>query len=204
MNLKITAIVLVHQATSLSDTSLRCLWVAVMVLAATRSVQATDVPLWGRFETETQNPRTYSNPFRDVQLNAVFTSPSSRIVKFAGYYDGDGHGGQDGQVWKLRFMPDEAGVWSYAGSFSDGAPGPRGKFTCVAEGAKPGPLRVDGTRLKFADGKYFFPRGYYFSEAFCGTSPHWEQGIERFFGGTYHYNLCCTTFWQGRLLERNR
>jgi len=163
--------------------------------------RSREVPLWGRFETQIINERGYSNPFRDVVLNAVFTSPTGRSVKFSGYYDGDGSGGQNGNVWKLRFMPDELGTWSYRCSFSDGMPGKSGVFTCVADGGRPGPLRADRRCLKFVNGKRLYPRGYYFSEAFTATSPHWQKGIETSFGGTHNYNLCCTTFWQGRLLE---
>ena len=39
----------------------------------------------------------------------------------SGYYDGDGQGGSSGNVWKVRFNPDEAGTWSYKASFRQGA-----------------------------------------------------------------------------------
>ena len=158
---------------------------------------ATEVPRWGLFETELVNERKYSNPFQDVTLTASFASPSGKSVDFFGYYDGDGRGGQTGNVWKLRFMPDETGTWSYICRFSDGTPGKRGEFTCVDHGAKPGPLRADGRWLKFASGERFYPRSYYFSEAFCGKSPHWEKTIDLLFGSKCKYNFCCTTFWQG-------
>ena len=92
---------------------------------------SSSVPLWGLFETDLVNVRKYSNPFLDVTLSATFTSPSGRLVHFFGYYDGDGKGGQIGNVWKLRFMPDEIGTWSYTCQFSDGIPGKSGRFTCV-------------------------------------------------------------------------
>ena len=185
-------------------TRARCLLTLMFVLAAVCSAHAGDIPLWGRFETVIENARTYANPFRDVELDAVFTSPSGRTVKFFGYYDGDGLGGQEGHVWKLRFMPDEVGAWSYAAAFSDGTPGCRGRFSCVAQDARPGPLRIDGTSLRFADGTRFFPRSYYFSEAFSGTPPYWDSIVARVFGSQYRYNVCCTTFWQGPLIERHR
>ncbi|MBN2269470.1 MAG: DUF5060 domain-containing protein [Sedimentisphaerales bacterium] len=166
--------------------------------------KSESVPLWGRFQTELVNERKYSNPFRGVTLVASFTSPSGKSVDFFGYYDGDGRGGQTGNVWKLRFMPDETGAWSYTCRFSDGTPGKSGKFTCVDHGAKPGPLRAEGRWLKFANGERFYLRSYYFSEAFSGKLPHWEETIDLLFGGKYTYNFCCTTFWQGRLLTENR
>jgi hypothetical protein len=166
--------------------------------------EIANVPLWGFFETRLVNNHKYSNPFRDAILSAVFRSPSGKRIDFFGYYDGDGHDGQTGNVWKLRFMPDEVGTWSYVCRFSDGSGGKRGEFACVAQGAKPGPVRAEGRWLKFADGKWFYPRSYYFSEAFSGVSPYWEKTIETFFGGKYNYNFCCTTFWQGKLLRKNR
>jgi len=57
--------------------------------------------------------------------------------------------------------------------------------------------------FRFANGRRFFPRSYYFSEAFTGDSPYWRRDIARFLGGEYRYNLCCTTFWQGRLLKQS-
>lgn len=84
--------------------------------------ESSSVPLWELFETELVNYSKYSNPFRHVTLSATFTSPSGKPVHFFGYYDGDGKGGQIGNVWKLRFMPDEIGIWSYTCQFSDGIP----------------------------------------------------------------------------------
>jgi hypothetical protein len=36
-----------------------------------------------------------------------------------GFFDGDG-GGSAGDVWRARFTPDAAGVWSYQASFRSG------------------------------------------------------------------------------------
>jgi hypothetical protein len=152
------------------------------------------VPLWGRFETQVSNPRHYVNPFTDVALNATFTSPAGRPVKFFGYYDGDGQGHQDGSVWRLRFMPDEPGTWSYTCSFSDGAPGARGTFVCTRSGALPGPLRVDPQNHRgwvFADGSHFWPRAYTAPELFvAGNDQHRKYWLDTFFGAKHRFNLC--------------
>lgn len=175
----------------------------VIVVGYLARAEAETVPLWSRFETQVANNIRYTNPFKDVELSATYTSPNGNRVDFFGYYDGDGEGGQVGNVWKLRFMPDEAGTWSYTCRFSDGAPGKSGIFTCVDRGAKRGPLRADGRWLKFAGGERFYPRSYYFSEAFSGVSPNWTHTFDMLFGGKSKYNFCCTTFWQGRLLAKN-
>src|SRR3989338_10485678 len=69
---------------------------------------STEVPLYGVFEKSVTNRTKYQNPFdfREVELETTFTSPSGRIVRFRGFYDGD-------KRWKYRFMPDETGVWKY-------------------------------------------------------------------------------------------
>lgn len=81
------------------------------------------VPIWGRFEAAVAGAREYVNPITDVELRAIFRRPDKSRVSFWGFYDGDGNGGQTGNVWKLRFMPDQVGTWSYECSFSDDTPG---------------------------------------------------------------------------------
>ena len=158
------------------------------VAAAVAHAQQASVPLYGRFETQLTNDKVYTNPFKDVLLEATFTAPSGRKVAFVGFYDGDGKGSQDGNVWKLRFMPDEAGEWSFACRFSDGESGTEGRFVCVKDGARPGPLRVDGTRFVHPDKQTFQPRSYYYSEAFCGDPAAVNKGIETFFRAKRGFN----------------
>lgn len=166
----------------------------LLVLAPGAEIASTDVPRWGRFETVVHNGRSYGNPFTDVVLNATFTSPSGRQVAFFGFHDGDGRGGQLGNVWKLRFMPDETGVWSFHCSFSDGAPGANGTFRCVAAGTMPGPLRVDSENRRawvFADSSHFSARAYTAPELFvAGSDVQREFWIAHFFGGKYKFNFC--------------
>jgi hypothetical protein len=82
------------------------------------------VGLWSRFEASVRNTKDYSDPFRGVTLDVIYTKPSGGQVKFWGFYDGR-------RTWKLRFMPDEPGAWRYQAKFSDGSPGTEGSFTCV-------------------------------------------------------------------------
>ena len=94
---------------------------AVFVLLAlliqpVTAVGADNVPLYDRFETSmdyqalTGQPHSYSDPFYGVELKATFTSPSGKTVSWWGFFDGDGLGGQTGNIWKLRYMPDELGT----------------------------------------------------------------------------------------------
>ena len=50
--------------------------------------------------------KAYAEPFIDVWLDAVFTSPSGKRCKIPAFYDGD-------NTWRVRFSPDEIGHWSY-------------------------------------------------------------------------------------------
>ncbi|RMF86469.1 MAG: DUF5060 domain-containing protein [Planctomycetota bacterium] len=51
-------------------------------------------------------------PARDVELSAVFRHAiSGREIRVWGFWDGDGRGGETGNVFKVRFCPDEPGLW---------------------------------------------------------------------------------------------
>ena len=148
---------------------------ALVALPAEFSAAAElQVPLHGLFELTLVNQTTYDNPFADVELNAKFFSPSSRIVEMPGYFDGDGQGGQVGHVWKQRFMPDEVGRWIYVVRFSDGSPGVNGWFECVAAGARPGPWRsLPENPRWFTDslGEPFLPVSFHANAMFTPPDP---------------------------------
>jgi hypothetical protein len=124
------------------------------------------VPQYGIWEARVLNSRPYQNSFKYevISLDAIFTSPSGREISFWGFYDGDGRGGQEGDTWKVRFMPDEVGTWRYALAFSDGTqiPGAEGSFEAVISELS-GPARLDPSRpdlLVDARGRPIHWRGY--------------------------------------------
>jgi Domain of unknown function (DUF5060)/Putative collagen-binding domain of a collagenase/Protein of unknown function (DUF4038) len=167
------------------------------------------VSLYGMFELTVSNSRNYRNPFdfAEITLEGHFVAPSGKGIKFFGFYDGDGKGGQVGSVWKLRFMPDQVGRWRYVYHWSDGTPGGSGFFEVVS-GISKGPLRVlDDNRhyFRFANGEIFYPRAYYLSGLFYADSARlWkDDGIDKYFGGQYRFNLVVTTFWQGQVTWDN-
>ncbi len=59
-------------------------------------------------------------PFLDYRLQVSFTSPGGKRYDVPGFFDGDGHGGDAGDVWRVRFTPDAAGRWSFQASFRKG------------------------------------------------------------------------------------
>jgi hypothetical protein len=105
---------------------------------------ANPVSLYRLFETSVINNEVYQNRFTDVELLVQYQAPSGRLFDFRGFFDGDGKGGGDmneGNVWKMRFMPNETGIWKYVYRWSDGTPGGDGRFECTTEGAGKGILK---------------------------------------------------------------
>lgn len=112
-----------------------------------------DVALWETFEVAFDGPRE-GNPFVDVELTAVFRL-DHREVKVWGFYDGDG-------VYKVRFMPDAVGAWSYTTESSAAAlRGQQGRF--VATAAKAGVRGMVGVQnihhFAYGDGTPYYPFG---------------------------------------------
>ncbi|MDT0607806.1 Ig-like domain-containing protein [Croceitalea rosinachiae] len=74
----------------------------------------------GPMVTETDD----TNPFLEYRLNVTFTSPSGKTWLVPGFYAADGNAAQSssssGNVWQVRFTPNETGSWSYSSSFRTG------------------------------------------------------------------------------------
>src|SRR3954471_12834752 len=101
---------------------------------------------WGIFELALEGTAD-GNPFRDNTFTAKF-SQKHRTIEVDGFYDGEG-------VYRVRFMPDTVGTWSYTTSSNlDSLNGKEGSF----EASQPsksnhGPVRVANTyHFEYADG----------------------------------------------------
>jgi len=150
---------------------------------------------WATLEIALQGPDCQSrgkpNPF-GILVDAVFTGPGNRRFKVPGFYEGDGRGGPDGNVWKVRFSPDAPGKWivatqspnelldNYRGVFlvtdpSEDAPGfyRWGRLGAVGTAA-------DGIRyLKFRDGPYWLKAGCDDPENFLGRFRNYDTPEKR-------------------------
>ncbi len=133
-------------------------------LMSSTALGLQQVGLYDVWEIQVVNSNSYANPFdfNEIELQATFTSPSGKTVVFFGFYDGDGNGGQNGNVWKQRFMPDETGTWTYTYTWTDGTTGGSGSFEVVDTGLS-GPLKIaTDNPWYFMDsrGQPFHFRGY--------------------------------------------
>ena len=135
---------------------------------------------WSKVEVVLQGPKSIgtsasNNPFKKI-VTVGFIAPDGRNYRVPAFYDGDGRGGLDGTVWKVRFSPDAVGVWTFR-SMSEVANlnNYQGSFvvdpveTSVESFAKWGRLEYVGAHyLKFRDGSYWLKGGADEPEAFLG------------------------------------
>jgi len=101
---------------------------------------------WDIYEIELKGPDS-PRAFTDVQLHARFTQ-GDRSTTVTGFYDGDG-------TYRLRFMPDRAGKWSYeTRSNEKSLDNKTGSFDCIAPSPNNhGPVRVHNAfHFAYADG----------------------------------------------------
>ena len=140
------------------------------------------------FEIELTGPNSTGmgspNPFL-IEVDVTFTGPASQTFVIPGFYDGDGAGGMDGNVWKVRFTPDVTGVWTYTTSSQEALlNGHSGAFNATSptgcSAYTPGGLpdfdcvgrlkRINSHYLRFTNGQYWFKAGINDPEAFLDPS----------------------------------
>ena len=108
---------------------------------------------WKIFELSLKGPTT-GNPFTDVKLVGKFIKDGDTIP-VPGFYDGEG-------VYKIRFMPQKEGKWSYITiSNVKKLDKKRGNFVCIAaQKDNHGPVVVKDTfYFVYADGTPYYPFG---------------------------------------------
>ena len=62
--------------------------------------------LYSPFEVVLTTERRYHVPYIEVEVTGIFTSPAGKELRLPGFWDG-------GQIWKVRFAPNETGIWRY-------------------------------------------------------------------------------------------
>jgi hypothetical protein len=135
------------------------------------------VPQYGRVELGVELGAIYDNPYDpdDVQLDAIFKSPSGKELVVPGFFQ-VAHRRQisdgcelmiptDSGVWKVRFTPAEQGPYTWRLKLRDrtgATTGGEGSFEAVAPN-KPGFVRtskIDPHYLAFDNGQGYFPIGH--------------------------------------------
>lgn len=115
----------------------------------TSANRSTKIEKWKRFEINIENSSWQGNPY-DIVLEATFTSPSGRNIKHIGFYAGK-------NTWKIYFMPDEKGKWTYQTHSKDAdLDNQSGKFTCINSDLD-APLIASGKQWRLKEGKGDFP-----------------------------------------------
>lgn len=64
------------------------------------------VEQWKVYEIDLTTSKSYSNPYYDVQVEAIFRGPNEEVIKRPAYW-------YQGTVWKVRFAPTVIGLWNY-------------------------------------------------------------------------------------------
>ena len=167
------------------------------------SSPSAPIPQWGIFEYDFRSAILYENPLQEVtSFQLTFTSPSGVKKQVEGFWDG-------GHDWRVRFMPDEAGEWTYTSQCSDqtntGLHWQEGRFFCeLASNALPiyqhgAVVHPPGEHyLSHADGTpFFFTACTAWNGALKSTEEEWTAYLEH--RANHHYSVIqfVATQWRG-------
>ncbi len=123
---------------------------------------SSKVEVFGKFEIAFDLSREYQNPYdpAEIDVAAVFKSPAGEEMKITGFFyqpcaapaEGNPWPLPEGKpVWKCRFTPNSAGIWSYRLEARDrdgAAPALEGKFRASAVG-NPGFVRRSAHDIRY-------------------------------------------------------
>lgn len=126
---------------------------ATFLLSFLNTSAQSQVERWRIYEI-VLNGDSNGNPFTDVQLSAKFSNGGQEKI-VTGFYDGNG-------VFKIRFMPQVIGSWTYTTSSNlKSLNNKKGKFVCISnKGKNHGPVMVKDTfNFSYSDNKPYFPFG---------------------------------------------
>lgn len=137
-------------------------WVASLAGWGCGTLPAADLGTVSQYhvlQIEWRGPlqRPHDTPARDVQLDVTFRHESGQERTVPGFWDGDGRGGREGDVFRVRFCPTLPGRWVVAVVASNRAElrGQRvgDSLQCVA-GSHPGFWIAQGRWYRRSDGSW--------------------------------------------------
>jgi hypothetical protein len=111
----------------------------------------------------------FVNPFDpdDIDIQAVFTSPSGKKWNIPGFYNLS-----HSTLWKIRFSPNETGKWSYSVTVRDrnGEAIKDGQTFVAVKSAKKGPVQIAANKryIRYSDGSDFYGVGLWYNDGYEG------------------------------------
>lgn len=173
------------------------------ILFSINLYSADKVGIWMKFEKEFVSSADYDNPVYDIKKFTVkFISPDGRIKIVNGFWDGE-------KSWKVRFCPDEIGIWSFSTECSDenntGLHNQKGMFECIPNDSdleiyKSGVIvRPKGDYyLTYSDGTpFFWTACTAWNGALLSTDEEWEIYLKNRADYGYSVIQFVTTQWRG-------
>ena len=146
-------------------------WLAAVAQPTITTMRQADsaVGLYDKFEVGLGLKADYTNPFDpdQIDITATFTSPSGKQWPIHGFYYAS-----FGGLWKVRFSPDETGIWKYSIHIKDknGEITSDPKSFMAAASKDHGALVVAPNKryLQYRDGTPFFGVGLWYNDGYSG------------------------------------
>ena len=173
------------------------------ILFFSATLFAQDASLWMKHEIAFTSEKEYNNPIYDVKdFRIVFTAPSGKTKVVRGFWDG-------GKAWKVRFLPDETGSWTWKSQCADdknaGLHNQQGSFVCKPNGKKDSIFQKGGLShqagkyyLSYADGTPFFWMACTaWNGALKSTDEEWQYYLNHRLKNNYNVIQLVTTEWRG-------
>lgn len=158
---------------------------------------------WDKLELNFTSSEDYINPLYEVrEFYAVFTSPTRRELRVNGFWDGD-------RSWKIRFLPDETGTWTYRTVCSRkqnaGLHEKEGAVNCIRNTRDPALFRKGSLQhqpgdyhLSHADGTpFFWTACTAWNGALFSTEEEWDTYLRQRRANNYNVIQLVTTEWRG-------
>ncbi|MEN2282192.1 DUF4038 domain-containing protein [Algoriphagus sp. SE2] len=159
--------------------------------------------IFDRFEHTFISLKEYENALYNVStFDIIFSSPSGIEKTVRGFWDG-------GRTWKVRFMPDELGTWTFKSISSDkenaGLNEVSGTFECIENDTqldlyqKGNIIHPKGTyHLTHSNGSpFFWTACTAWNGALKSTDEEWEQYLNHRKDNHYNTIQLVTTQWRG-------
>lgn len=160
-------------------------------------------PIWTKHELQFESSNSYDNPIYNVkEFKATFTAPSGRTKVVCGFWDGD-------RNWKVRFLPDEIGLWKWETKCSDnensGLHNQVGEFKCIKNSGddlifRKGAIKHESGKyyLSYNDGTPFFWLACTaWNGALKSNDEEWSYYLNQRKENNYNVIQLVTTEWRG-------